>query len=816
MLKGAIVKPLHRTFTLLTLVGLVGASACGGSGTDGGDAAGASIGGAALKGRIDAAKVEVLDSDGQVVATGDVIDGRFHIDGVPLHGPFIWVRTVAGRYQDEATGRPVVIPSGRGLAAMVPVDDLRTRGHELVLTPESTIVSGIARRLLDDGLDSDVVMERAAGYYHDEFMMGTSPVAMLGAPELLIRFGRVLDPTTEQGAMAGNRAMAFSYLVRGLGLAPEDAFDLMEALSRDLHDGLLHGARHRVPVSFTAMSGEPFQMDAHDPHSSYGQARARMMDEELHRVLAGAASSEARHRLELMGMDLAPYDDSRLQRMNGIEATAANLEASDLPEFQHLPELGDRDGDPDNDQGFYTLTAQGSVDVTIRAPGRRWITPMLRYNGMQLPPVIRARRGEEMFLELDNQLGEDTTIHWHGFEVPGSEDGGPTDPVPAGTRRTYQFTLDQPAASLWFHPHPHGATGEQVYRGLAGVLILSDEISRTLQAQKRLPQGVFDLPVVLQDRLFNREVAGVRTLAYSSAGTGLAGMLGDTVLVNGVNLPRLSVETRQYLLRLYNGSNARTYDLALSDGVSFHLVGSDGGLLPEPVRVEHVTLGAGERADVVIDFAHYAVGERVMLVSRSFMGGAMMGMGGGAHRMRSGHMGGDSGSGMPYGSGDRFDVMRFDVDVDTADDVSLYDRLRESAEIHSRWESADATRTRSFLMTWDMHGGSGRFLINGKSFAMDRIDELVEPGATEIWEIRNWSPAPHPFHAHAIQWQVLDRNGRAPTGTETGWKDTVLLRPGETVRMIGHFGLRSYGKYVYHCHILEHEDAGMMGLFEVR
>jgi FtsP/CotA-like multicopper oxidase with cupredoxin domain len=806
---------LHQILPVLALVSLVGVSACGG-GSNGGDAGGASIGGAALKGRIDAATVEVLDSSGQLVATGDVIDGRFRIDGVPLRGPFMWVRTVAGQYQDEASGRPVDIPSGNGLAAMVPIDELRTSGHELILTPESTIVAGIARRLHTDGLDPEVAMARAADYYHDEFMMGTSPVPMLGVSEQLMRFGQVLDPTTEQEAKAADRAMAFSYFVHGLGLGPEDAFELMDALSRDLHDGMLDGARHRDPVHFTAMSGEPFQMDAHDPHSSYGQARARMMDEDLRRVVSGAASGATRHRLELMGMDLAPYDESQLHWANGINATAANLEANDLAEFQHLPELGDEDGNPDNDRGFYTLSAQDGVDVTIRAPGTSWITPMLRYNGMQLPPVIRARRGEELFLELDNQLGEDTTIHWHGFEVPGSEDGGPTDPVPAGTRWTYQFTLDQPAASLWFHPHPHGATGEQVYRGLAGVFVLSDEISRTLKAQKKLPEAAFDIPVVIQDRLFNREISGVRTLAYTSAGTGLAGMLGDTVLVNGVNLPRLSVETRQYLLRLYNGSNARTYDLALSDGVPFHVVGSDGGLLPEPVLVDHVTLGAGERADVVIDFATYPAGERVMMVSRSFMGGAMMGMSGGASRMRSGHMGGDSNTGAPYSNGDRFDVMRFDVDATATDDVSLYDRLPEYAEIYSRWEAADATHTRSFLMTYDMHGGSGRFLINGKSFSMDRIDELVASGATEVWEVRNWSPTPHPFHAHAIQWQVLDRNGRAPTGPETGWKDTVLLRPGETVRMIGRFGPRSYGKYVYHCHILEHEDAGMMGLFEVR
>jgi FtsP/CotA-like multicopper oxidase with cupredoxin domain len=179
-------------------------------------------------------------------------------------------------------------------------------------------------------------------------------------------------------------------------------------------------------------------------------------------------------------------------------------------------------------------------------------------------------------------------------------------------------------------------------------------------------------------------------------------------------------------------------------------------------------------------------------------------------------MGGGTHSGMPYPNGEPFDVMRFDVGLPVEDDVTLYERLPQSAEIYSRWEAIDATETRSFVMSLDVRTGSGHFLINGKSFSMDRIDELVRSGATEIWEIRNMSPAPHPFHAHAIQWQVLDRNGQPPSGAEVGWKDTVLLSPGETVRIIGRFGPQNYGKYVYHCHILEHEDAGMMGLFEVR
>lgn len=784
-----------------------------------------SLSGEVLMARVDGAVVEVIDSTGQLLAQSDITNGAFEVHDVPVYGPFVRLRTSGGHYLDEASGIRVDIPSSAGLGAMISIETLRTRGHNLILTPETTIVGGMGHRFFADGQNLHAAMGRAEGLYHDAFIEGTSPMAMRRTVEVVMHSGSVFAPATEQEALAQNRAMAFSYYARQLSLSPEDAFDLMDALVLDLYDGVLNGMNHTERVHFTNSSGETFFMDRIDHHTSYGQARARMMDDHLWQVVMGDASSELRGALKLMGMNLAPYDERYLWWADGDATTASNLAAHDLPEFQHLPELQDEDGNMNDDHGFYTLTAQDNVDVTIRAPGTSWVTPMLRYNGLELPPIIRARRGEELFLTLVNQLDEPTTIHWHGFEVPGSEDGGPTDPIASGISRRYHFALDQPAASLWFHPHPHGATGEQVYRGLAGVFILSDQISRTLQAQRQLPEGPSDIPIVIQDRRFNPESSGTRTLVYEGADGGWGGMLGDVVLVNGAMLPRLDVGTQQYLLRLYNGSNARTYDLALSDGGAFHVVGSDGGLLPEPIQVNHITLGAGERADIVIDFAAYAVSDRVMLVSRPFMSGAMMGMidsdqhmSGMSDRypqMHGGHMGGGTGPGIPYENGERFDVMRFDVTIPAEDDVTLYDRLPASAEIHSRWGAADTTETRSFVMSFGGHMGNSGFVINGKSFSMNRIDEFVRSGATEIWEVRNMSPMPHPFHAHAIQWQVLDRNGYPPSGAESGWKDTVLLWPGDTVRIIGRFGPQNFGKYVYHCHILEHEDAGMMGLFEV-
>jgi FtsP/CotA-like multicopper oxidase with cupredoxin domain len=267
--------------------------------------------------------------------------------------------------------------------------------------------------------------------------------------------------------------------------------------------------------------------------------------------------------------------------------------------------------------------------------------------------------------------------------------------------------------------------------------------------------------------------------------TAMMGMLGDTMLVNGAVLPELAVETRQYRFRLYNGSNARTYDFALSNNAMFNVVGTDGGLLPSPVATDHITLAAGERAEIVVDFGNNLVGDSVSLINRAAA---------------------------------NMEIMRFNVATVVNDDVILYTSLPSGAEIYQRLTPADATNQRSFVMsTGGMMGPGGMsFLINGKSFDMNRIDEVVANGATEIWTVSNTSPMAHPFHAHAIQWQVLDRNGVPSFGADLGWKDTVLVRSGETVRIIGRFDpVINRGLYMYHCHILEHEDAGMMGTFQI-
>jgi FtsP/CotA-like multicopper oxidase with cupredoxin domain len=621
---------------------------------------------------------------------------------------------------------------------------------------------------MDAGNGLQQAMTHAVDTYHDQFVGDSRPPGTGADADRPMHFGAPLTPANAGDSLAWHRARAFSYYANETGLSPQSMFELMEALGLDMHDGALDGHAGSDPISFLQGSGNPYHMPDHDHALRYAQARARMLHADLLTVFNGDGSTEFRHHLELMSLDLAPFDTMHAQHRDGIATTAENLVAENLPEFQHLPVLTDEDGDSQNAARSYTLRAVQNVDVTVRAPGTSWTTPMLRYNGLQLPPVIRARRGDEMFLTLVNELAGETTIHWHGFKVPGPEDGGPTDPVAPNSSRVYNFTLEQSAASLWFHPHPHGQTAEQVYRGLAGVFVLTDDIDDQLRSGNQVPAIEHDIPVLVQDRLFEPEVSGERLLTYSSDHMSGFGMMGGTTLINGAELPRLSVETRQYTLRLYNASNSRTYDFALHDGRSFHIAASDGGWLAQPAQANHVILSPGERAAIVIDFRADQVGDRVMLVSRPFMGGPAMGMSqfhsepnhGG---MGGGHHGGPHGTGGPRLPGEGLDIMRFDVDAAATDNVDLYDKLPPNADIWTRMSTGDATNERSFVMSWAHQPGV--FLINGKRYSEDRIDETVEKGATEIWERK--LRIRHRFHTRSMRTRF---NGRC-------WIAMVQSRP---------------------------------------
>jgi len=416
------------------------------------------------------------------------------------------------------------------------------------------------------------------------------------------------------------------------------------------------------------------------------------------------------------------------------------------------------------------LTAQESTKEFLLGKQTR----TYGYNGDYLGPTIRVRKGEHVNVEVLNNLTEETTVHWHGLLVEGKMDGGPQQIILPGNKWAPDFVINQPAATLWYHAHPVHMTGRQIYRGLAGLFIIDDEESERLN----LPDdyGVNDIPLIVQDRRF----AGDGTLIYkTSMNDVMEGMLGDTILVNGTVDPMLEVSTVKTRFRILNGSNARKYELGLSDGSGFVQIASDGGLLESPLEMRVLRLAPGERAEVVIDFSRYSVGDSVSLRSPGFK------------------------------------ILDFTIGRQATDTTTIPPKLSVIPVI----QESSSVRTRTFDLT-----GMGLMVnINGRQMDMTRIDEIVKHGDTETWVIRNimmgmgpmmGGSVGHPFHFHGVLFQVLSRDGRQPPLNERGWKDTVLVNPNETVRVIARFDFK--GLYMYHCHILEHEDAGMMGQFEVK
>lgn len=411
------------------------------------------------------------------------------------------------------------------------------------------------------------------------------------------------------------------------------------------------------------------------------------------------------------------------------------------------------------------------------------ITSLLSYRNGLLGPLIRVAKGETINVLLQNNLGEDTNIHWHGLILPENMEGHPKDVYASGDSYNYVLPVQQRAGTYWYHPHSHMSTARQVFMGLAGMFIVSDDEEAALN----LPSGENEIPVVIQDKRF----AGV-SLDYSPSDDEImTGYLGEQILVNGAFSPYASVCRGWTRLRLLNGSTARVYNLAMSDGMLFHVIGSDGGLLAMPETVPGIMLAPGERADVLVDFSALDIGQEVFLVSNKFSRYDLQGRQG-------------------------FTIMKFRVEREASPGFSLPVNLSAI----NRIAPSSAVNTRVFdiaSMIGDMAGGMSRHAINGKSFDMGRVDETVGSGTTEIWEFDNLSGDEiHPMHIHGVQFQLLERIGGrgALIATEKGWKDTVLVMPGEKVSLIMTFPHYT-GTFVFHCHNLEHEDDGMMMNYKI-
>ncbi len=421
------------------------------------------------------------------------------------------------------------------------------------------------------------------------------------------------------------------------------------------------------------------------------------------------------------------------------------------------------DENPEEGVSDFTLDAtEGFTDFYENS-----ITPTMGYNGTFLGPVIKVKKGDQVNMHVNNELSDATSVHWHGLEVEGSKDGGPHQMIKVGETWNPSFTIEQPAATLWFHPHVMGTTATQVYLGLAGMMIVEDDVSEELNIPKEY--GVNDIPLILQDRSFNEDGS-----FYYGTSMMMDGMLGDTQLVNGAITPNLDVDQIKMRFRILNGSNARNYDLRLEGGDEFYQIASDGGFLEEPVSMKSLFISPGERAEVIMDFSKYKKGDRVRLMNGNNL------------------------------------VMTFTIGDEGKDETEVPAKLTEIIP----FDEKDVTGRKTITLD-----GAGRMVsINGKRFDLNRIDEQVKKDALEVWEVTSqgsmmMGSIGHPFHIHSTQFQILSRDGKQPSPNERGWKDTVFVGQGEVVKLLVKFNHE--GIFMYHCHILEHEEDGMMAQIEV-
>lgn len=399
-------------------------------------------------------------------------------------------------------------------------------------------------------------------------------------------------------------------------------------------------------------------------------------------------------------------------------------------------------------------------------------------NGDYLGPTLRAARGDTVAVNVRNSLGETSSLHWHGMHLPAEMDGGPHQPVRAHDTWSPTWTIDQPAATLWYHPHPHGSTARHVYRGLAGMFILDDEAEAALELPR--DYGVDDIPVIVQDKNFDDG----GQLDDETSLLGDTGILGRDILVNGTYGPYLDVSSRKVRLRLLNASNARVFRFAFSDKRSFAMIASDGGLLAKPHSMRHIQLSPGERAEIVVDFEP---GENVVLRSDP-------------PKLKTGFF-----ESRPHGGDDSFDILQFRAAEKLDSTPDLPGSLTEVPPI----DIGKAVKTRKFDI-------SGR-AINGEEMEMGRIDFGAVKDSVEIWEVTNVDYSVHNFHVHDVQFQILSIGGEKPAPHLAGWKDTAYLDPGRKFRLALRF--KDFADpdmpYMYHCHILYHEDSGLMGQFVV-
>ncbi|RZM81951.1 multicopper oxidase family protein [Leptolyngbya iicbica] len=441
---------------------------------------------------------------------------------------------------------------------------------------------------------------------------------------------------------------------------------------------------------------------------------------------------------------------------------------------------------------------------------------LLTYNGQMPGPRLEARPGDTVRLQFDNRLDQPTNLHYHGLHIPptGTADNVFLE-IPPGERYQYEFQIpaDHPAGTFWYHPHLHGLVAEQLFGGLAGLFVVRGQLDEIPEIQAA--QEAF---MVLKDFALTANGA----IPEPGHMAQMTGRVGDLLTVNGQFNPSVAIAPGGLLrLRLLNASSSRFFALSLANH-PLHLIATDGGAIAAPVELDELVLAPGERAEVLVRGdqtpGSYRLLNRAFNPAQGMMGGLGRGPG-----MMGGMGRGPGMMGAPETPRNADQLGRREAGLEAIATV-VYEGDRQDTPLPNQLIAVEPLpepqQVRQFTLNHGMGGGMGMgmgggmvFLINGQPFAHDRIDTQVALNAVEEWEIINTGMMAHPFHVHTNKFQIMARNGEpAPY---RAWKDIVNVAPGETARI--RIAFRDYpGKTVYHCHILDHEDRGMMGTLQIQ
>ena len=415
----------------------------------------------------------------------------------------------------------------------------------------------------------------------------------------------------------------------------------------------------------------------------------------------------------------------------------------------------------------------------------------IAYNGESMwGPTLIMNNGDDVAVNVTNRLTEETTTHWHGVHLPAQMDGGPHQTIAPGATWSPTWTVKNNAATYWYHPHAHELTWKQMNQGAGGFIIVRDDKEAALGLPREY--GVDDIPIVLTSRAFT-----------SSGQIDTTRIYGDYLLANGVMNAELKAPAQMVRLRILNAEIERAYTLGFDDDRSFWVVGTDGGLLDAPVERQRIQVFPGERYEILLDLGGDAVGSSIRM--RSYNSGQNARAYPGAEP--------DGGGAFSSMLNNRdFDLLRITVVESTSKAVTTVPSQLVPTGL---WTAADATNQRTITIN---DGVQGRpFYFNDGVYSMDRIDERVQLGTTEAWHIQNTQIFSHAFHIHDVQFAIVSRSTGPVLDYEKGWKDTVRIVPNELVTFVAKFDdyASNDHPFMYHCHMSNHEDEGMMGQFLV-